>query len=226
MTPQGNRGPATHALTLLLGLISGLAGSLIAGRLSSFPASPLGSEYPSTERAGFGIPSQGLRIPPGWGKILKRHSGPHATGAKNGPGTFGSGDKDEESRLIEEEGQPTERMKEAQLEYEEELGLLAQQLSSHEKEILDRPWSEAQGQAIRQSVFRAKEDATELGSVDCRNSSCVATLTFPTPLDALYFLSGPKTLDLAAAGCKGYNIIPPVPVDNGPYDLKIYYACR
>jgi hypothetical protein len=57
-------------------------------------------------------------------------------------------------------------------------------------------------------------------NVDCRSRTCVATLTFPSPSDALTFLASPS-LRMLGRELRGLTSTPAPPSSAGAYDLTI-----
>jgi hypothetical protein len=117
------------------------------------------------------------------------------------------------------------RERERTEQYEKELAYREQLLGEHEREAVERAWAGPQSDALTRSLAeKAGGQPVEVKSVDCRQTSCVATLAFPNPMSALTYLQ--DTRHLVAPGCRGFTAIPTPPGDDGPYELSVHYNCR
>jgi hypothetical protein len=97
-------------------------------------------------------------------------------------------------------------------------------VSDHEQEELDPGWAPM----VTEKLGRAFEPAASTGKakvkdLDCRSKTCVARLTFATPMDALQYLASgePK---LNGPGFGGMTSTPEPPTGPGAYDLTIVFT--
>jgi hypothetical protein len=110
--------------------------------------------------------------------------------------------------------------------YRDELESQSRRLAEHAQEPLDTAWAEDQTHRLREELMgqAGAEPAYAIKSVDCRNSTCVGQLTFPSPGLALAYLRDSATRK--PVGCLGVISTPTPPADDGPYDLTLVYRCR
>jgi len=207
------------ALVMVTGLASGTLGALLYAHLAKPPArSPVAV---ATERP---QPPAPVIIPPGWDPALvsrlanveqkldeMRSPAALSPAAAEAPADAGPNDE-----------QAQQRQRAA--EYQEDLDYLEKALADHASEPTDGSWAGPLVASMQQSLGKAFEGAAQTKSVDCRSKTCTATLSFPTPKDALVSLQ--QTHKLQVQGCKGFAAIPTPPTGAGPYDLTVVYNCR
>jgi hypothetical protein len=114
---------------------------------------------------------------------------------------------------------------ERQAQYGQELLHQSEVIAEHEREQRDESWAPQQSRTITE-LFAPAEQAASLRvkNVDCRSKTCVATLTYPTPDDAL---TGHALLAQATvAGCHGLSSTLAPPTSAGSYDVGLVYYCR
>jgi hypothetical protein len=208
------------------GLLAGVLGAIVATRFAVRPAQ-LAASQPSPSTSAGGI------VPPGWdphivGQIaaLERRVGAAegALASQRAPEPSAAPKAPEPARGIPGRGAEWEQKR---LEhYQQELATQATLVARHESEPVDAAWSKPLADSIQNGIsLGGTERAFNVKGVDCRSKTCVATLTFPTPAEALGFLarSDPR---LMAKGCNGFTATPQPPSGEGQYDLSIVYTCR
>ena len=117
------------------------------------------------------------------------------------------------------------REKERAIQYDQELDYRQEALANHASEPSDPAWAGPLASTMRQSLSTAFEGLAQTANVDCRSKTCTATLTFPTPSDALVSLRQSAS-KLSVDGCGSLAAIPTPPTSAGPYDLTLVYTCR
>jgi hypothetical protein len=215
----------TTVLLVGTGLVAGTAGALLTTALTSARAS-LGPTAP-IHAMRESHPSPPI-VPPGWDPSFSARlssvesqlgqvaaSAPRAPAAA--PSSASASDVDPASAKAAFDNERAQH-------YQTELAYREQLLAEHDAEPLDRAWSASQGRAVRDALSKGGPSRPfELKDVDCRDATCVATLTFPSPVQALRYL---RTPPVAGTGCKGFTSTPTPPSDNGPYELTLFYNCR
>jgi len=117
------------------------------------------------------------------------------------------------------------REKEREIQYQQELDYREDALAKHAGEPSDSAWAGPLAATMQQSLGTAFDGLAKTTNVDCRSKTCVATLTFPTPSDALVSLRQSAS-KLSVQGCGSLAAIPTPPTTAGPYDLTLVYTCR
>jgi hypothetical protein len=120
---------------------------------------------------------------------------------------------------------PAESREQQRLDqYQKELEYREQALANHAREPSDVAWAGPQAATMQQSLSNAFGGLARTANVDCRSKTCTATLTFPTPSDAL--VSFRDSSKLSVQGCGSLAAVPTPPTSAGPYDLTLVYTCR
>jgi hypothetical protein len=207
------------AVVMVTGLASGTVGSVVyAHFVKSRAQSPVAL---MTERSESPKP---VIIPPGWDLALVsrlanveqklddlRASAPEAPGESRPTGDAGPNDEEAQKRQLA-------------ADYQQDLDYLDKALADHANEPSDGAWATPLATSMQQALGKAFDGTAQTKSVDCRSKTCTATLTFPTPRDALASLRQPN--GLVVQGCNGFAAIPTPPATAGPYDLTVVYNCR
>lgn len=110
-------------------------------------------------------------------------------------------------------------------QYEAELAFREDALAKHAGEANDAAWAGPLSASMRDSLTNGFDGVARTTSVDCRSQTCIATLTFPTPSDALISLRQ-SSAKLSVQGCTSVAAVPTPPTSPGPYDLTVIYTCR
>jgi hypothetical protein len=210
----------------VVGLTAGLLGAVIATRVAPRAEQP--APAPSAAEA----PARVI-VPPGWDprihdqvaalerRVAAAEGALQSGSGKGDPASAPAGKKEHAS-----DGRGPEWEKARTEHYQKELETYHRLVATHESEPVDSAWATPLSESIQARLAPEKGDRSfDLARVDCRSSTCVATLSFGSPAEALAFIAqkGPR---LSAPGCNGYNVIPPPPSGEGRYDLPVVYACR
>jgi hypothetical protein len=209
------------AFGLLAGLLGAVAAAAITGRVAR-PDHP--ERPPAAPRAPI--------VPPGWDPrvgeqvaSLERRmtTAEAALGRQLARPAAGAAAPEHGSRA-ETRPQPREQ---GRLEhYQRQLETYARRVEDHQKEPIDSAWSAQAAESIRSQLSGSDQARSfELKDVDCRSKTCLATLTFASPAEALVFVAQADSRVMSRA-CNYWSITPPPPAGEGRYDLPIYYDCR
>lgn len=210
---------------VLVGIVAGVAGALIASRFSR-PA-PASAAPPEATAARLPRP---VIIPPGWdanlvARVARLEEAANQRQAETKPAVSDAG-----AAPTAGGPDPIEQRAQERLEhYQKELSYREEFIDKHNQEPVDSAWSQTTNQSLHEQLVAAEtRDGAKLKQVDCRSKTCIATLEFPTPSDALtYVQAGGKTATSAAAKvCNGSIMIPTPPTGAGSYDLTVLYTCR
>jgi hypothetical protein len=117
------------------------------------------------------------------------------------------------------------REQERAAQYEAELAFRQDALAKHAGEPNDAAWAGPVTDSMRDSLTKGFDGVARTTNVDCRSKTCIATLTFPTPSDALVSLRQ-SSAKLTVPGCSSVAAVPTPPTSAGPYDLSVIYTCR
>jgi hypothetical protein len=209
-----------------VGLTAGLLGAVIATRVA--PRAERPAPAPSPAEA-----SARVIVPPGWDPRIRDQVtalerrvavAEGALLARPGQADPASAPAGKPQRASDARGPEWEKGRAEH--YQKELETYRQRVASHESEPVDTAWAKPVAESIQARLVPEKGDRSfDLARVDCRSSTCVATLSFTSPAEALAFIAhrGPR---LSAPGCNGYDVIPPPPSGEGRYDLPVVYTCR
>jgi hypothetical protein len=192
--------------TLAVGVIAGVVGAIGARQWPS-DAPPASAQVASTRE-----PAGARIVPPGWDRryvdrlsaLEDRVQGLGAT-----------------ERAGAEAGSGAARGQDREARYRRELEYQRTRVAGHAGEAVDPAWSRTQTDALRTELapmLARGELVAE--NVDCRSKTCVATLTFPSPSDALAFLASPSLRTLGRE-LRGLTATPAPPSSAGAYDLTI-----
>jgi hypothetical protein len=163
-------------------------------------------------------------VPPGWDpRLVDRVS--HLEGQVdklNAPSE--SADAADDASRFDERQRVAQREQERLEHYRSELRYRDELLNQHALEDSDAIWARPLEHSIRDSLSAAQLGA-DVGIVDCRSATCLSTLSFPSPRDALVSLRR-NAVSLSMAGCRGFIAIPTPPAGNGRYELTVIHTCR
>jgi hypothetical protein len=208
---------ANLPLTVVLGGLSGAIGAVLLGQLGHAPA-PAPTAQVAAE------PSRPVIVPPGWDAILNARVSSLENRVDDLSVARTAAAQASAAPAPPHADPPAARERERIEQYDKELATLDRLLGEHARETVDRAWLGPQSEAMERFLSDgARGRPVEVKGVDCRDRTCVATLAFPHPMDALGYL---QTAHLAAPGCRGFSAIPTPPADDGPYELSIHYNCR
>jgi hypothetical protein len=202
--------------------VAGLAGVLVGAGLVTLtaraPAAPPAPPRPVAERAARGGAAP---VPPGWDvRYLSRLAAVEAKVA--GMETTAPHD----SAAPQPTPQLTDRARDIEEQYREELAILERNLQQHASEAVDATWAPGQSASIRDELTAIvpKEHAFKVDDIDCRSRTCVAQLVYDTPDDAL---QGRAAIhDALVNGCHGISATLTPPTSPGPYRTSLIYTCR
>jgi hypothetical protein len=202
-----------------VGLGSGTVGAIVYARIHK-PAPPI-----PVAAAGEG-PQHAPIVPPGWNLALvsRLASVEQKVDELRAPAAVPSASIGASADPTAKERQE-ERERQRAADYQKELDYREKALTEHASEPSDQSWAAPQAASMEQSIKTAFEGSARAATVDCRTKTCVATLTFPSPSDALVSM-GQRAQKLAVEGCQGFVAIPTPPTSDGPYDMKVMYNCR
>ena len=124
-----------------------------------------------------------------------------------------------------DQDQVPSREQERAAQYESELAFRQDALARHGEEPSDPAWARPLAASMQDSLSKGFEGVARTTNVDCRSQTCIATLTFPTPSDALVSLRESSS-KLTVQGCGSVAAVPTPPSNAGPYDLTVIYTCR
>jgi hypothetical protein len=213
-----------HSLMIVAtGIVSGVVGAVIAGRMTAPGVASPALSAPLR-------PPAPIIVPPGWDSNwsarLDRVENDLAVHRLQPASVADRGDPSAESSPPPQSAR--ERAEERLSHYQREVALHTQRLAEHSLETIDPSWSWQQGQTVHQSFETdpARPHGTaapQRVQVDCRSKTCIAKLTFPTPMAGLEYLHSNLP---SPAGCNGMASTPLPPKDNGAYDLDVVYFCR
>jgi hypothetical protein len=201
------------AIFLIAGIGAGGLGGALFGHFAA-PASGTVRPQPAPSQA------RAVIVPPGWD--LGLHQRVSAIEHRL-----------DEARRDDEPGRspaappaPSNREEERLAHYQTELEYRARSLADHDREPLDEAWSATESDQIKHDLAaQTKSGSAAVKSVDCRNKTCVATLSFPSAQNGLGFIQ-PGTGALTVQGCDGFSAIPQPPTGEGSYQLTVLYTCR
>jgi hypothetical protein len=206
---------------MLVGALSGAVGAVGAGRLLQAPAESRGSP-PVVDRA---PPEREVIVPPGWDAVLHARVSNLESRVDDLSARSTAPAQAPTAAPAQPADPSSSRERERTEHYEKELAHRERLLGEHEREAVDRAWAVPQSDVLARSLAdQAAGQSVEVERVDCRSNSCVASLTFPSPMSALTYLQ--DTRHLVVRGCNGFTAIPTPPADDGPYDLSVHYKCR
>jgi hypothetical protein len=203
------------------GLGAGALGSVLASSRLTKPPSPRSSAV-STERSQDPAPV----IPPGWDLALVSR----LSHVEQRLGELGRARPDASPSAAAEpsadKGSDPVQAREEQRanQYQQELDYRERALATHTAEATDTAWAGPLAATMQQSLSTSFQGLARTTNVDCRTKTCTATLTFPTPSDAL--MSFHDSSKLSVQGCSGLAAVPTPPTSAGPYDLTLIYSCR
>jgi hypothetical protein len=193
--------------TIAVGLIAGVAGAVCARQWPARAPAPGVTVSGARER-----PSAPI-VPPGWDRryldrlaAVEDRVRARGAGGPEAPAEAGTGSAREQER---------------EARYRRDLEYQRARLERHAGEAIDPAWSRTQTAALRSELapmLARGELVAE--NVDCRSKTCVATLTFPGPSDALTFLASPS-LRMLGRELRGLTSAPEPPSSAGPYELTI-----
>ncbi|HVU52393.1 MAG TPA: hypothetical protein VHL80_16980 [Polyangia bacterium] len=211
---------------ILVGVVAGVGGALVAGRFNR-PAPANAAVPPAAEAR-----PRPVVIPPGWDASLlsrvarlEERLEQRQAEAKAPPseGLAGAGGVTDPAQ------QASQRERERLEHYEKELDYRSDFIDRHNQEPIDTAWSPATTQAIQERLSAGESsDGAKVKQVECRSKTCTATLTFPSPSEALSYIQqgGKAASNAAVASCNGSIMIPTPPTSAGAYDLTVLYTCR
>jgi hypothetical protein len=194
----------------IVGVLSGALGAVCVGRFSvAAPTPPARSEPP------LAMPI----LPPGWDARYLARSGsveskvvepPKPSSPAAQPGAHETPSEHERGRAEH---------------YQRELETQANAIAEHEREPVDESWSQGAAQSVRQAIADAAADSPfAVRAVDCRSKTCVASVTFPSPAEAL---GRHRALGAVSPPvCHGMSSVLDPPTGDGPYDATVVYYCR
>jgi hypothetical protein len=193
-------------VTIAVGVIAAIVGVIGARYWPGADAPPRVTEVSAREPPGARI------VPPGWDRryvdrLSALEDRVQALGATERAGA--------------EAGSGAARAQDREARYRRELEYQRTRVAGHAGEAIDPAWSRTQTDALRTELapmLARGELVAE--SVDCRSKTCVATLTFPSPSDALTFLASPSLRTLGRE-LRGLTATPAPPSSAGAYDLTI-----
>jgi len=195
-------------LSIAIGLVAGFAGAVVARQW------PAASDPTPIAAAATREPSTAPIVPPGWDN---RYLGRLAALEDRMRDLDGGATRPEPSAPAASSERAQHR---AQL-YQKELDHQRSRVDAHATEAIDPGWSRTQTDQLvagLDAMIARRELVAE--RVDCRSKTCVATLTFPSPADALGFLASPA-LRVLGRDLHGLTSTPAPPSHAGAYDLTI-----
>jgi len=194
--------------TIAVGVLAGIIGA-IGARQWPADAPPAAATVSSTHE-----PPGARIIPPGW----DRRYVDRLTALEDRVRALGTSER---IGAPAEAGSGSVRALDREARYHRELEHQRTRVEGHAGEAVDPAWSRAQTDALRSDLapmLARGELVAE--NVDCRSKTCVATLTFPSPADALTFLAS-RSLRLLGRELRGLTATPPPPSSGGAYDLTL-----
>jgi hypothetical protein len=182
-----------------LGLAAGVVGALVAGHLhaADSPAPPTASTATSANDPRAAQPR--MIVPPNWDRRYVQPSEPEAPTAPTAPAP------------------PSDRQQDKLAHYQAELATRESRLADHEREALDASWATTSADRLRDSAADAGANPR---SIDCRSTTCVVTLEFASPSDALAFLRSTRMSKLVG-GFSAMTATPTPPTSEGVYELSV-----
>jgi hypothetical protein len=211
------RTPVVLGLVVVVGVLSGVGGALVATRNQPAPAASMPAPTVHAALAPAPTPSP----PPGWDpRFLSRFTALEADVARLASALDG-GAPSAAREPSDDRGPGDTRLE----QYVRELGALDARLAQHASEPLDPGW--AKGEAtILEKGFAASAGAgrRSVVGVDCRSRTCVVRLRFASPDDAVE-----QTRQISSVyveGCNGLITTLPPPTGTGPYEVPVFYTCR
>jgi hypothetical protein len=193
--------------TITVGLIAGVAGAVCARQW------PAGAPAPSATVSSTREPPSARIVPPGW----DRRYVDRLAAVEDRVRALGAG----RAEPPVEAGSSSVREQEREARYRRDLEYQHARVEGHAGEAVDPAWSRAQTGALRSELAPMLARGELVAEkVDCRSKTCVATLTFPSPSDALAFLASPSLRTLGRE-LRGLTSTPAPPSSAGAYDLTI-----
>lgn len=211
---------------IFVGIVAGVGGALIASRFNRPPANAALPEA-TAER-----PPRPVIIPPGWdgnlvARVARLEEGASQRQAEAKPAASDAGAA--AGAELDPAQHAAQRAQERLQHYEKELSYREEFIGKHNQEPVDAAWSQSANQTLHDQLTAAEaREGAKLKQVDCRSKTCTATLEFPTPSDALFYIQqgGMTATSAAAKVCNGSIMIPTPPTGAGAYDLTVLYTCR
>lgn len=208
-----------YRLIVAAGVIVGLAAGFVIGHSSAPVAAP-----PVLATAPVIRPPAPMIIPPGWDPSLVTRV--NRLEQKLDQALTANAAPSEPPPTASEVEQDTVRQRERLGGYQRALEQQSEAMEAHAREPVDSNWASAQSSGLAQALtLVVPADGGRVKEVDCRSKTCAATLTFPSPGEALTALATQST-KMAVPGCRGFVTIPTPPTTAGAYDLSIIYNCR
>jgi hypothetical protein len=193
--------------TIAVGVTAAIVGVIGARHWPGPDAPPRVTEVSAREPPGARI------VPPGW----DRRYVDRLSALEDRVQALGT---TERAGAAEAGGGPA-RGQDREARYRRELEYQRTRVAGHAGEAIDPAWSRTQTDALRGELapmLARGELVAE--NVDCRSKTCVATLTFPSPSDALTFLASPSLRTLGRE-LRGLTATPAPPSSAGLYELTI-----
>jgi hypothetical protein len=189
-----------HLPTIVVGLAAGLVGSLVADQLrSSDPPAAASVQQPHA------APPPAI-VPPGWNHQYVQEPS--------------AGDRAAAEPRVEPQAAsqaPSDREQQKLAHYHNELATQDTRVADHARESLDASWATSSADRLRAATAELGVDARE---IDCRTTTCVASLEFANPSEALAFLHSTR-MSKMIGGFSGMTSTPTPPTSDGAYQLTV-----
>jgi hypothetical protein len=204
-------------LTALVGLLAGAVGALLVSWFLSEPTPSGGRAVVEGKLA-----LSGGAVPPGWDhRFLTRLTdveGRLSSLEQAQPASEPAGSPEEDSQAPQ-----SKREQERLAHYEVELAHQHDLISKHEGEPLDADWAVQREREIAEAMQSIAGEDRRV-NVSCRSKTCVAEVTYPTPMDAVEAHVALATAHVER--CNGTSSALEPPDSAGPYTVKVIHFCR
>jgi hypothetical protein len=198
----------------LIGVLSGAAGALLVGRFSPAPK-PAAPIVPGP------APPVQVIVPPGWDPRFATR----LAGVEDRLAALRTGEPPSAAEPHAVDEPAGEREREREEVYRADLELQDRAVEDHGREPRDAPWANREASEIRVAMSAAPVTPPfAVRAIDCRSKTCLATVTFSSPAEALQ--QHEALSRVVPPGCNGLTSALQPPNGDGAYDTTVVYYCR